>query len=77
MVFTRFGKVVDACVRAHEHVVGMQAALEELGTRLWHVYAAHGCLGQCVGRYQCQAVDAHVVDAVDRLQHFAHPLETL
>jgi len=55
----------------------MQGALEELGARLWYVYAAHRCLGQRVGRYQCQAVDANVVDAVYRLQHFAHPLEAL
>ena len=64
-------------MRTHEHVARVQAARKELGARLGRVDAAERGLGQRVGRHERQAVDAHVVDAVDGLEDARHPLEAL
>lgn len=73
----RLGQVGDARVRAHEHVGRVQGALHEAAPRLGQVDAAERRLGQRVGRHERQAVDAHLVDRVDRLEHARHPLEAL
>ena len=62
------GQVSDAGVGAHEHVAGVQAALQEALLGLRDVDAPQWGLGQRVGGDQRQTVHSHLVDAVDGLQ---------
>lgn len=60
-------------MRTHQHVRRLQTALQEPSFDLRQVNAAQWCAWQTVRRNQRQAVDAHLVDAIDRLQDLAHP----
>lgn len=73
----RLGQVGDAGVRAHEHVSGMQRAVEEATLALAEVDTAERRLWKVVGLNQGQAVDADLVDRVHCLEHPRHPLERL
>ena len=77
MDFPRFRQVGDTGVRAHQHVDGVQGALQKPFLGLRQVDAAQRGLGQMVVRHQSQAVEADGVDRVHGLQHPGHPLETL
>ena len=58
----------DAGVGAHEHVAGVQEALQEALLGLRDLDAPQRGLGQRVGGDQRQTVHPHLVDAVDGLQ---------
>jgi len=51
-VLARLGQVENARVRTHEHVGGMQSALEELGAGFGHVNAAEGRFRQGIGGHE-------------------------
>ena len=53
MDLARLGQVGDAGVRAHEHVDGVERALQETALRLREVDPAQRRLRQVVVRHQC------------------------
>ena len=64
----RCGQVGDTRVRAHQHIGRMEAAVQKAPLGLREVDAAEGRLWQVVVRDEAEAVDADLVDRVDRLQ---------
>lgn len=68
LLLARFGQVCDTCVRTHEDVARVQAAVKEglLGVR--DVDATQRCFRERVGRDQGQTIQAHLVDAVNGLK---------
>lgn len=68
LLLPRLGQVGDAGVRAHEDVAGVQVSLQEVLLGFTDVDAAERRLWEGVGRDEGQAVQAHLVDAVDGLR---------
>lgn len=62
------GQIGDTCVRAHEDVAGVQGPFQEALFGLRYMDTTQGGLRKSVGRYQSQAVDPDLVDAVYRLE---------
>ena len=77
MDFPRLRQVGDTGVRAHQHVDGVQGALQKPFLGLRQVDSAQRGLGKVVVRHQSQAVEADGVNGVHGLQNPGHPLETL
>ena len=69
MFLPGLGQVGDAGVRTHEHVAGVQRALQETLLGLGDVDATQGGLGQRIGGHQRQTVHPHLVDTVYGLGH--------
>ncbi len=87
MLFARSWQIIHTTMRTHEQRGRMQTSIDKTLSRLAHVNAPEWRLQmlqgimrnmhlrQLVRWHECEAVDADLVNGIDRLQHSAHPLQ--